>query len=185
MKKVLIAGLIGFFMLLATGIGFAAVGLQEEGTKVGTVEKVNIVGDGVTATVSGNTGTLTFTGASATPTVTGGTINGATIGATSPSSGVFTTLRATTSTNWTDNTVIAQGATINWQDVTLVGIGINWTDTTLVGNPTSISGAGAAINWTDATANLTGATFNGINWTDAHYLCVSDAGVVSAGSTCP
>lgn len=95
MKKMIISFLVaGLLSLGLAGLSFAAVVLYEEGTQVGTVEKVNIIGDGVTAAAAGKTGSLTFTGTSATPTITGGTINGAIIGGSTPAAGAFTTLTA-------------------------------------------------------------------------------------------
>jgi hypothetical protein len=80
-------------------------------------------------------------------TITGGAFNG-TVGATTPSTGVFTTLKARTSL---DNV----GASINWTDATIANsTGINWQDATIVGSATI-----ADANWTSIDVN--GGTIDG------------------------
>lgn len=140
MKKFILA------LMLVVGLASlaqAAVVLYEEGTKLGTVEKVNLVGGSITGTVAGNTGTITAT---ATPTITGGTINGAVIGGTSPAAGTFTTLDVTTS-------VSMDGTNINWADVTLAGTHINWGAAEFDSFP--------GINWDSF---FDAATAAGVNW---------------------
>lgn len=65
--------------------------------------------------------------------------------------------------------------------------GINWTDMTALGTGSSVSADKFTgdINWTDK--NLFQQAYSGINWTDCHYPCFSDVGVMtcSATSTCP
>ena len=53
--------LVTMLLVLVSVSANAAVVLYEEGTNIGTVEKVNLVGSSITGTVSGKTGTITAT----------------------------------------------------------------------------------------------------------------------------
>lgn len=87
-KKIL--GILVALILLIPPVSAQTV-LQNAGTTVGKIKKLNC-STGTTCTESAGTGTIVVNGSQ---TITGGTINGATIGATSPSTSVFSTLRTT------------------------------------------------------------------------------------------
>lgn len=106
-----------FAVMLVVGLASlaqAAVVLYEEGTKVGIVEKVNVVGTSLTATVAGKTGTVTATAA---PAITGGTINNVT------NLAVGTT-RSTNTVN-VDGTIYANPATLSAAGAGGSRLGIN------------------------------------------------------------
>ena len=82
-------------VIVGAGVALASVGVQVDTTIYPAATDIRCTSTGgVTCTMSGSTLTLadSYLGAA---TVTSGTINGATIGASSPSTGAFTTLSAT------------------------------------------------------------------------------------------
>ena len=82
-----------------------AVVIQDEGTTVsGGVKSINFVGATVTATNSGDDVTVSVAGSVYNPSnvaITGGSINGTSIGATTASTGAFTTLSASSTVSGT------------------------------------------------------------------------------------
>ena len=96
MRKIIL--LIACASFIMAGAACAAVGIIEDTKNYDNPATDLNFCDGFTVTQDGSVTSLTVSGASATPTITGGTINGATVGASSPSTGAFTTLAATTTT---------------------------------------------------------------------------------------
>jgi len=125
-------------VLVLASSSFAAVGYQSSGTPVGAATDINISTGLAASSFDGSTLTIS----AATAAITGGviagtTINSSTIGATSPSTGAFTTLSTT------------GAATVG----TTLGVSGN---TTLSGGTTTIAGT-----LTAATGTLTGGSING------------------------
>ena len=125
MKKVL------FFLcipLLAIGVVYASVGIQDSGTQKSQATDINF-GDGHTVTQAGGITTVTVTGASATPTITGGTINDAIIGGSTPAAITGTAITGTSFVSSAGSITLSNSGnsiTLLGQVLTVSGTDLYW-----------------------------------------------------------
>jgi hypothetical protein len=91
MKKAII--ITALVMFVACGVSLASVGIKVNDAPVGIATDINFP-TGTTVTTDGSTYSVTQTTSGLVGAITSGTINGATIGASSASTGKFTTLVA-------------------------------------------------------------------------------------------
>lgn len=99
MRKIMFGVLMALFV---GGIAFASVNVLDNGTNKGPAQDINFVG--ATVTDNGPAKTVSVS----TPDINGGTIDGATIGASSASTGAFTSLTATSAE--IDGAVVIDGS---------------------------------------------------------------------------
>ena len=174
MRKLQFSLLLVLAFLFWTGSAFASVGFKINGAMVGEATDLNFAGG--SSSTDGSTGTVNMN----VSTISSGTINGATIGATSPSTGKFTTLQATGLGTFTNTTATGY---MNSTSATVSGIATIGSavisggsiDSTTVGSSTPAAGKFTTLQAT-STSTLVGTGITGT-------LAVTGSETVSGNST--